>query len=130
MKLLRVRRAGWQILAICAERGDCPLLEFLAGLEGRMARDGRRMLRLLDRTAVAGPPRNTDISHQLAAGIWQFIQGRVRVLWFYDEGRRIICSHGFVKRSRETPAREIRRARDSRRHYLRDKMVGRIEVRR
>ncbi len=128
MKLLTVRRVEWQVFAVCAERGRCPLLEFLAGLEGRIARDGRRMLRLLETTAIAGPPRNTEVSHQLVAGIWEFIQGRVRVPWFYDEGKRIICSHGFVKRSRQAPAREIRRAHESRRRYLRDKMAGYIEV--
>jgi phage-related protein len=33
------------------------------------------------------------------------------VLWFYDEGRLVICSHGFVKRTRKTPAAELERAR-------------------
>ena len=128
MKLLRVRGAEWKILAVCTERGDCPLLDFLATLEGRLARDGRRMLRLLERVAVAGPPRNTEVSHQVEAGVWEFVQGRIRVMWFYDEGKLIVCSHGFVKRSRRAPVWEIRRAREARWRYTRDKMAGLIEV--
>lgn len=130
MKLLQIREDRWTILAICTERGDCPLHEFLATLEGKLALDGRRMLRLLDRVASEGPPRNTEISHQLDSGIWELIQGRIRVLWFYDEGRLVICSHGFVKKNQRTPGREIDRAQDARWRYTRDKLRNLIEVRR
>lgn len=128
MKLERVRTGDWQILAVCTDRGDCPLLEFLAGLEGQLARDGRRMLRLLARVASKGAPRNTQISHQLDSGIWEFIQGRIRVLWFYDQGRMIICSHGFVKKRQRTPADELERARGARRRYLESKIEGDLEI--
>ncbi len=118
MRLRRVRSGGWQVLAVCTDRGDCPLLQFLAEIEGGLARDGRRMLKLLDRVADHGPPRNTEISHQLGPGLWEFIQGRVRVLWFYDEGKLVICSHGFVKKRQKTPATEIERAQEYRRQYF------------
>lgn len=86
------------------------------------------MLKLLDRVAADGPPRNTEISHQLAEGIWEFIQGRLRVLWFYDQSRLVIASHGFVKRSQKTPAAEIERAERSRRGYLLAQKQGSIEI--
>jgi phage-related protein len=34
----------------------------------------------------------------------------LRVLWFWDEGRMILCTHGFVKKSRKTPPSEIARS--------------------
>jgi phage-related protein len=70
------------------------------------------MRELLDRVAESGPPRNTEISYDLdkRKGIWEFIQGDLRVLWFYDEGRLIICSHGIVKKRRRTPRNDINRA--------------------
>ncbi len=124
MKLRKVRAGNWQVLAICTDRGNCPLLEFLAGLEGGIDKDGRRMLRLLDRVASQGPPRNTEISHQLGPGLWEFIQGRLRVLWFYDEGRLVICSHGFVKKRQKTPPAELERAEEAQRRYLASKRRG------
>jgi phage-related protein len=110
MRLRRVARSHWDVLAICGPRSDCPLLEFLSGLEARLAADGRAMLRLLRFAAEHGPPRNVELSHKIAGEIWELIAGRVRVLWFYDEGRLVICSHGFVKRTRKTPQRDIDRA--------------------
>lgn len=128
MKLKTVRAGDWRILAVCTERDDCPLLEFLAGLEGRLARDGRRMLRLLDRISDQGPPRNTEISHQLSSRIWQLIQGQLRVLWFYDEGKLMICSHGFLKKRRRTPRGEIERAQETQRLYAEAKASGDVEI--
>lgn len=117
MKTVEVRRGPWKVLALSSERGDCPLLRFLAKLEGNLARDGRRMLALLDRVAQHGPPRNVDISHQVGEGLWEFIQGRIRVIWFYDRGKLVVLSHGFVKKTRKTPASELERARRNRQEY-------------
>ena len=113
MKLKRVHGGRWDVLAVCGPRGDCPLLELLAGLEAQLVTDGRAMLRLLSFVAEQGPPRNVDISHKLSGDIWELIAGRLRVLWFYDEGRLVVCSHAFVKRTRKTPAGEIARAQAS-----------------
>ncbi len=52
---------------------------------------------------------------------FEFIQGQLRVLWFYEEGKVILCTHGFLKRSRETPDREISRAERLRKSYLETK---------
>lgn len=128
MKLRRVRTGDWQILATCTDRGDCPLLDFLAGLEGGLVKDGRRMLKLFDRVANFGPPRNTEISHQLGPGLWEFIQGRLRVLWFYDEGKLVICSHGFLKKRQKTSSAELERAQQAQRRYLAAKKKGVLAV--
>lgn len=121
MQTIEIRRGRWKVHALCSSRGDCPLLEFLADLEGSLARDGRRMLALLDRVAHHGPPHNTDISHQVGEGLWEFIQGRIRVIWFYDRGRMVIATHGFVKKSRKTPALELERARRRQQEYVQNR---------
>ena len=128
MRLRWIRTGEWQVLGICTDRGDCPLLDFLAGLEGGLVKDGRRMLKLLDLVAKHGPPRNTEISHQLGPGLWEFIQGRLRVLWFYDEGKLVICSHGFVKKRQKTPLGELERALAYRRRYLEAKRHADLDV--
>lgn len=128
MQLDRIRTGRWAVLAVCTDRGDCPLSRFLSALSGDLARDGRRLLALLERVAVDGPPRNVEVSHQLAGGIWQFAQGRLRVLWFYGDGRLVIVTHGFVKRSRKTPPAEIERAVACRQAYLRDRWRGGLRI--
>jgi phage-related protein len=42
----------------------------------------------------------------------------LRVLWFYDEGRMIVCTHGYWKTTRRTPLGEIDKARRLRSDYL------------
>ena len=68
------------------------------------------MFRLLSFVAEQGPPHNVEVSHKIVGDIWELIAGRLRVLWFYDQGRVVVCSHGFVKRTRKTPTSEIDRA--------------------
>jgi hypothetical protein len=86
------------------------------------------MLNLLERIALEGPPRRVEVCHQIKGPIFQCGQGRIRVLWFYDEGQMIICSHGFIKTSRKTPRDHIRRAENTYRRYFDDKARGAINI--
>jgi phage-related protein len=118
----------YRVLAACTDRGGCQLLSFLYEMKGPVGRDAIRMTYLLERTAMEGPSRRTEISHQIKGGIYEFLQGRIRVLWFYDEGRIVVCSHGFIKKTQKTPETEIRRAEEARRRYFEDKAKGNIRV--
>ena len=69
-----------------------------------------------------------EVSHKIAGEIWELIAGRLRVLWFYDEGRVVVCSHGFVKRTRKTPLGEIDRAHAVYMAYQNAKKSGRLDV--
>lgn len=128
MRLKQIRSAAWHVLVICSERGDCELLRFLENLDGQLAADRVRMARLLDRVAEAGPPDNVERSHQVATGIWEFIAGRLRVFWFYDAGRIVVCSHGIVKRTRKAPRHEIERAQRAYADYQAAKAAHRIVI--
>jgi len=92
---------------------------------------GKERLRLLARLrslALNGPPRNAAISHQIEPEIWQIEEGRLRVLWFYDSGKLIIASHGFVKRTQKTPEREKLVAREALKRYRAAKLRGAIRM--
>jgi phage-related protein len=129
MRLLRIPVSGqFQVLSICDARGNSYLFDFLDGLGANLEPDADRMLALLERVASAGPPRNTDISHQIDGEIYEFIQGRLRVLWFYDAGRVVVCCQGFVKKSRKTPTAEIERARRLRSAYQAAKDSGQLKI--
>jgi phage-related protein len=112
IRLKVIARARWSLYALCSSRGDCPLEKFLGDLR-ELGKDKDRMLRRLEAMAQFGPEYLPGISHQIDGEIWQTEQGRIRVLWFYDRGRVIVCSHGFVKRTQKTPEREKNAARQA-----------------
>jgi len=138
MILRTVARGLWTVLAVCSERGDCPLLELLYegstptpfGFQprGPLAGEKARMLARLKTMTETGPPRNAKVCHQIEGDLWQVESGRIRVLWFYDEGRMVILSHGFVKRSRKTPEAEKSIARESLREYREAKARRRLRI--
>lgn len=80
------------------------------------------MLALLDHVVSKGPQRlPEDICHQIADGIWQFAAGKLRLAWFYDDGKLIVCTHGFVKKTQKTKKSDIQRAVEAKKLYLKDK---------
>jgi hypothetical protein len=106
------------------DEASCEVLEFLEGLEANGDSDAQRILNLIDRTANQGAPRNEKHCRLLDDGIYEFkAPNTARVLWFYDAGRIIICTHGFSgKRGRgKTSKSEIERAKSIRRLYLKEK---------
>lgn len=129
---MRVRRlpfeGNFRILAACDKRGECLLLEFLDGLGTDMQKDSDRMLVLLEKVALGGPLRNDKQSHKIEGDIWEFIQGRLRVLYFYDEGRVVVCTHGFVKKTQKAPKGEIATANRVREQYLAAKRQGSLFI--
>jgi|GEM_PF-6519201 len=42
--------------------------------------------------------------------IWELIHGSLRILFAHDGHQLIVCTSGFIKKSRKTPRREINRA--------------------
>ena len=58
----------------------------------------------------------------------RIIKDRLRVLYFYDEGRIVICTHGFVKKSQKTRQSEIKHALQIMRKYFEDKKWGEIQI--
>lgn len=94
---------------------DIPLVEFFDELEekqyGGMV-DG--MYALFDHFAAEGTNISKDLCHEVDKenGIYEFIKGDLRALWFYAKGHRgiVICSHAFVKKGQKTPNREKKRA--------------------
>lgn len=80
------------------------------------------MVKLFEKVATnpQGPRcLNDDQCHQIDKKnkIWQFTKGRLRVLWFYGDGKLIVCSHVFVKRTKKTPKAELNKAVNIKRIY-------------
>ena len=129
---MRVRKlplqGPYRVYATCDARGTPELLAFFEGLDANLQKDRTRMLALLEQVAEAGPPRNTVLSHKLDGNIWEFIRGRLRVCWFFDEGKVVICTHGFIKKTQKTPRAELRKANDRRKSYMEARVAGTLTI--
>lgn len=128
MRVRRLLQGKYTVLAVCDNRNACTLIDFFESLGANLEKDAHHMLELLERVSQHGPPRNTDISHQIDGEIWEFIKGRLRVFWFYDEGRVVVCTHGLVKKGQKTPRSDITQAANRRKEYLAAKCARTLEI--
>ncbi len=108
------------------DEDHCSLNDFLQDLEKINYKEFRKIMALVQFSANEGPPRNEEKCRNLegdhAEGLFEFkTPGGVRILWFYDKGSLIVCTHGFMKKRQETPLEEIRRAQGIRQRYLQSK---------
>ena len=131
MKLVRIAREQWDVLAVVDKRGRCQVLDFLTAPGQDKAR--RILLLFLQvRLPVEGPPtRNTDLCKPLGDGIFELRRQprgpKLRVLFFYDDGCRVVCTNAFTKAER-TPRAEVELARDLRRQYFKAKLLRRLRI--
>jgi phage-related protein len=133
MKLVRIARERWDVLAVVTPRDRCQVLDFLGGPEASQ-RVARRHLLFFLRFILpeTGPPRdNADLCKSLGEGIFELRRQpkgpKLRVLFFYDDGRRIVCTNAFVKAER-TPRSEIELARDLRKRYFEAKFHRELHI--
>ena len=124
MLLEELVKDKWAVGAVCNARGTCELLDFLETLPANMEAHKNRLINILEQVAENGPQHFKDnISHRADSkhNIWEFRAGRIRVYWFYDSGRIIVCSHGIVKKSNTTASSDKKKARAAQIAYQEDK---------
>jgi hypothetical protein len=136
MVLLEIKNDRYQILAVCTESGKCPLAKFLKEQMRNLRQDTIRMLDLLENVAKYGPPEWGEVNeklpkkkfHYVEGDIKQFREGRLRILWFPGTGNIVVCSNGFVKRTRFTPEDEEEKAKQAFHKYFKDLKMGKIRI--
>ena len=87
-------------------------------VEGLSPADRRKLDRAVRRLADWGLPRNTQKGRALKGcdNLYEIKEHGLRVVWFetreltVNNRRIVVLTHGFKKKSRQTPAREIDRA--------------------
>jgi phage-related protein len=66
-------------------------------------------------------PIKESLSKHLEDGIFELrtslTETIVRSLYFYQQGAKIILTHGFIKKTQKTPRREIEKAKELRKLY-------------
>jgi len=129
MRLVRIARDRWDVQAACDSRGSCQVLDFLSELGGayEAAREG--MLALLHRHIPVNGLRQLrePLCKPLGNDLFEFRREpkgrRLRVIWFYDVGRVVVCACAFTKDA-ETPRAQITRALRLRAQYFSDQRQG------
>ena len=108
-----------------AADGSKPLVSFLNSLEVKMKAKVMANLVLLEEY---GNMAREPLSKPIGDGLFEMrtVSGNdiVRVLYFFDGGRIIIATNGFVKKKQKTPRKEIDLAKKRRADYFRRKEAG------
>lgn len=99
--------------------GKEPAKEFVLSLRYDFRAKVIRSFKLLQDN---GPTLREPESKELEDGIFElrveFAGDIVRILYFFDKGKLVILTNGFVKKSQKTPKAEIKRAKQYREDYL------------
>ena len=105
--------------------GSKPLGEFIKALDMKMKAKVVANLHLLEEY---GSFAREPLSKPLEDGIFEVraVEGNniVRILYFFDEGKIIIATNGFVKKQQKTPKNEIELAKKRRKDYFCRKEAG------
>ena len=133
MKLIRIARLRWDVLAVCDARGACQVLDFLADLVGTTYQVAAEQMALLLKTQVPanGPPKTEPLCKSLGDGLYEFRKQpkgkKLRVFWFYGGGAVIVCAVAFTKAER-TPRTKVAQAMLLRERYRLAKADEKIEI--
>ena len=86
-------------------KDPCPTLKFCNEIKHSDEAELSKLVRLWDDIAESGPPSNDEKFKDLTGtgGLYEMKTTKLRVLCFWDHGSLIVCTHGFVKKSRTTP---------------------------
>ena len=99
--------------------GSCPVEEFLDSLDNKMRAKILLAIALLE---TNGPQLREPYSKPLGDGIFEIRakQGNniTRTLYFFYDGKQIILTNGFVKKTQKTPPEEIALAQKYRADYF------------
>ena len=120
MRLVRIAKVQWEVLAVLDGRNG----SVWSWLEDRKSdrHVNRMQKRIRRRVPREGAPRHPFHGTILGDGVGEFRTGpengpKLRVLYFYAKGKRIICTEGFWKKT-ETAPDQIKRAERLKRKYL------------
>ena len=99
--------------------GELPAKEYLDSLDNKMFAKITRNIGVVE---AGGTTVREPYSKHLQDGIFevraQVSNNLARVLYFFFDGRRIILTHGFTKKTQKTPPAEIELAKKYRAEYL------------
>lgn len=108
-----------------------PAYDFLHQLGQTHPDEHTKLLARLQHAAEHGPPRNHEQSRQLKGRgpvVLEFKTHKLRLFWFYDENRVILCTNGIVKGTPKAQALAIAKARQWKADYLATKQAQTLTI--
>ena len=122
MILSVISKDKWTVLAPEKPNGDIPLMDFLRDGKNNRSKDAMLGM-LLRQVPTDGPPESPLLIGSLGGGLREFKKSPrngagVRVAFFHDENKLIICTHGFYKDQRKTDPEQIKKARKFKNNYF------------
>ena len=108
----------FEMIFFATDAGRQPVKEFLDALDVKMR---NKVLDNLKHLQIHGHHLREPYSKPLGDGIFE-LRTRLgsditRVLYFFFVGKRIVLTHGFVKKTQKTPPQEIERTKEYRAMY-------------
>ncbi len=105
----------WDIILYQKENGNVPVQDFILSLNPKQQAKAERSIVLLQSHGPFLPePYARAISGKTYKGLWelrvQFANDISRIFYFTYTGNKIVLLHGFIKKSKKTPIRELERA--------------------
>lgn len=132
MRLVKLIKAKYEVVAAAEEGGKSEVTRFLADAPADMQASARGIYVLLQRYAQDGRQRLTSDNFHEAnkpEGIWQFIKGRIRVFCFIDaQGGLVVLSHGAIKKTQKADPQEVDRAIRLKKQYEAAQKEGSIQL--
>jgi len=127
-----VRGSSCSIYALSSENAE-PCHEFLESTLLQHRNEHAKLLARLQRTADHGPPRNQEQCRQLNGDrpeetVYEFKTKKLRLFWFYDENRLILCANGIVKGTAKEQKQAIATARNWKAQYQVAKLEQQIKI--
>ena len=102
------------------ENGEVPVQEFLDTLDEKMSAKVLRTIKMLEKSGTTlREPYFKHISNSIFELRAQVGTNISRVLYFFIVNGRAVLTHGFIKKTQQTPQSEIDKAKRYREDYLR-----------
>lgn len=126
------RRDSWEIEYYETENGNVPVFEWIRSLPGEEeeAREGQKpgtdrglALWYVDQLALLGAEARYPLVRPLEGKLyelrWKASGRQHRIAYFAVTGRKFVLLHGFIKKTRATPKKDLRLAKSRMRDYER-----------
>ena len=119
----------YHIFSFCSDDGTSELDNIAEKIDHSQIKQIYKLDLTIKKAALHTPSSLApERCHNIEDKIWQFRADDIRVLWFYDKGKMIICTHGFIKKTNKTPRKQIEKAKQKMAEYFAAKMAGQLNI--
>ena len=110
---------NWRIEFYRTKSGKCPVEEFLDSLIARQAENILSAMELLKNFGIKlREPYVKSLGDKLFELRVKGVLGQYRMIYFAAKGRKFVMLHGFMKKTKKTPIRELKLAKKRMKEYL------------